>query len=242
MPSIPQNSVRNILLRSLRTEDYALLEPHLERIPLEVGDVIADPREAIHTVCFPEGGVVSFSDLLDGGEPIGIGILGFEGVTGWPVLLGCATSPHEATVAVGGGTALCVPNAVLLEACGQSTSLNSLLLRFVQAFTIQLGRTIVSNLRDPIERRLSRWLLMNQDRLETDDIALTHQQLGVMLGVRRASVTDTLHMLEGEHVIRSRRGCITVRDRTGLRRIAGESYGFAEAEYSRLIGPFGGDG
>jgi CRP-like cAMP-binding protein len=115
-----------------------------------------------------------------------------------------------------------------------------LLLRFVQAFTIQLGRTIVSNLIDPIEQRLSRWLLMNHDRLGIENIALTHQQLGVMLGVRRASVTDTLHMLEGEHVIRSRRGSITVRDRARLRRIAGESYGFAEAEYSRLIAPFGG--
>jgi hypothetical protein len=59
--------------------------------------------------------------------------------------------------------------------------------------------------------------------------------------VRRASVTDTLHQLEGERVIRSRRGCITVSDRAGLRRIAGQSYGFAEAEYSRLIAPFGRD-
>jgi CRP-like cAMP-binding protein len=242
MAKIPQESVRNILLRSLEPHDYELLEPHLERIKLDVGNVIANANEEIDKVCFPEGGVVSFSDLLAGGAPIGIGIIGLEGVTGWPVLLGCATSPHEATVAVGGGTALCIPNAALLETCGRSPSLNSLLLRFVQSFTIQLGRTIVSNLIDPIERRLSRWLLMNQDRLGTEDIGLTHQQIGVMLGVRRASVTDTLHMLEGEHVIRSRRGCITVRDRPALRRIAGESYGFAEAEYSRLIAPFGGDG
>jgi hypothetical protein len=120
MPSVPQSSTRNILLRSLSADDYALLEPHLERIPLEVGTVIADPKEAIHTVCFPEGGVVSFSDLLNGGEPIGIGIIGLEGVTGWPVLLGCDTSPHEATVAVGGGTALCLPNVALLEACRSS--------------------------------------------------------------------------------------------------------------------------
>ena len=134
-----------------------------------------------------------------------------------------------------------ISSAALLEACDKSATLRALLLRFVQAFTIQLGRTIVSNLVDPVERRLSRWLLMNHDRLNGDDIELTHQQIGVMIGVRRASVTDALHLLEGDGVIRGRRGCVTVRDRARLREIAGENYGFAEAEYRRLIGPFGKD-
>jgi CRP-like cAMP-binding protein len=241
MTNFPQENARNLLLRSLPASDYALLAPHLQPAAFGHGHVVAEANAPITSVCFPEGGVVSFSDLLQGGCRIGIGIIGFEGLTGWPVLLGCDISPHEATVAIGGATALCIPNEALLDACSQSPALKALLLRFVQAFTIQLGRTIVSNLIDPIEQRLSRWLLMNQDRLCTDDIALTHQQIGVMLGVRRASVTDTLHLLEGERVIRARRGCITVCDRAGLRRIAGESYGFAEAEYSRLIAPFGRD-
>jgi CRP-like cAMP-binding protein len=242
MTTISQGNVHNILLRAIAPEDYAMLEPHLELVAFSAGHVVAKANEAIKSVCFPEGGVVSFSDLLRDGEPVGIGIIGFEGVTGWPVLLGCDVSPHEATVAVGDATALCISNEALLAACAQSPALRALLLRFVQAFTIQLGRTIVSNLIDPIEQRLSRWLLMNQDRLRVDDITLTHQQIGVMLGVRRASVTDALHLLEGDRVIRARRGCITVCDRARLQQVAGESYGFAEAEYSRLIAPFGGDG
>ena len=239
MNIVPKAGSGNLLLRSLSADDYALLEPHFTRVRLNIGDVVAQAHATIETVCFPEDGIVSFSDMLSDGSGIGIGIVGCEGLSGWPVLLGCETSPHEATVAVGGGTALCIANGALLDACARSPSLNRTLLCFVQTFSIQLGRTIVSNLVDPVERRLARWLLMNHDRLSGDNIELTHKQLGVMLGVRRASVTDALHLLEGEGLIRARRGCVTVRDRARLRRVAGEGYGFAEAQYKRLIAPFG---
>jgi CRP-like cAMP-binding protein len=96
----------------------------------------------------------------------------------------------------------------------------------------------MSNLNDALEKRLARWLLMNHDRLEGDRIKLTHDQLGVMLGVRRATVTDTLHILEGEGMIRCNRGVIEVCDRKRLLDFAGESYGAAETEYARFIAPF----
>jgi CRP-like cAMP-binding protein len=113
-----------------------------------------------------------------------------------------------------------------------------MLLRFVHVFMRQMGRTIVSNANDPVERRLARWLLMNSDRLETSEIALTHKQIGIMLAVRRATVTDALHLLEGAGLIRSRRGCVEIKDRAALERLTGDSYGPAEAEYSRLITAF----
>jgi hypothetical protein len=122
--------------------------------------------------------------------------------------------------------------------CQSRHALNQLLLRYVQCFFAQLGRTILANLHDPTERRLARWLLMNHDRLHGDEISLTHEQLGVMLGVRRASVTDTLHVLEGQGFIRSVRGRVIIRDRKGLIEFAGESYGAAESEYARAIRPF----
>jgi hypothetical protein len=112
------------------------------------------------------------------------------------------------------------------------------LLRYVQCFVAQMGRTILANLHEPTERRLARWLLMNHDRLQGEEIALTHEQLGVMLGVRRASVTDALHIVEGHSFIRSVRGRVIIRDRLGLIEFAGESYGAAEREYGRAIMPF----
>jgi DNA-binding transcriptional regulator YhcF (GntR family) len=79
---------------------------------------------------------------------------------------------------------------------------------------------------------------MSRDRIGSDEIKVTHDALALMLAIRRASVTDALHILEGEGLIRSSRGLIVVRDREGLRRHAGETYGFYEAEYTRLIAPF----
>jgi CRP-like cAMP-binding protein len=207
-------------------------------VPLDTDAVMQKRNAAIERVYFPESGVVSFHEALQDGSRVGVAIIGFEGFTGWPALLGVDQSPHEATVAIGGGTALSITPAELLRACSERQALNLLLLRYVHCFIAQMGRTIMSNLTDPIDKRLARWLLMNHDRLEGDRIDLTHKQLGVMLGVRRASVTDTLHILEGNGLIRATRGHIEVRDRAQLLAFAGESYGAAETEYARFIAPF----
>lgn len=235
------SSCGNLLLASLSAEDYALLAADLERIPFDAGATLSAAGEPIEMLCFPEGGVASLHDVLANGDRIGIGILGREGFTGWQVLLGSGNARHEAVVGIAGQTALRINPDRLLEACEQSPTLRGMMLRFVHTLFTQMGRTIVSNLYDPAERRLARWLLMNHDRIEGDAIAITHSQLGIMLGVRRATVTDSLHVLEGQGVIRATRGQITVRERDGLRQIAGESYGLAEAEYRAQVAPFGKD-
>jgi CRP-like cAMP-binding protein len=140
-------------------------------------------------------------------------------------------------VAIAAGSALCISADALLEKCRERPKLNSLLLLYVQSFVTQMGGTITSNLHDRLERRLARWLLMNHDRLDGDDIVLTHEQLGVMLGCRRATVTDALHVLEGEQLIYSLRGRVIIRDRCNLVAFAGGAYGMAEAAYGRLIAP-----
>ena len=238
MASLKVSSFRNLLLSSLGDEDLEAIRSSLSRRPLRQGEVVLEAQAPIETLCFVESGVVSFQEVLDDGTRVGIGIIGFEGLTGWSVLLGCERSPHEATVAIGGGAALSISAEALLAACRARPRLNTLLLLYVQSFVTQMGRTISSNLNDRLERRLARWLLMNHDRLDGDEIVLTHEQLGVMLGVRRATVTDTLHILESEHLIRSVRGRIIIRDRAGLVDFAGHAYGAAEEAYSRLIAPF----
>lgn len=229
---------RNLLLASLSPEDFDCLEPRLERVQLKTDEVMLRPNASIERIYFPESGVVSFHETLQDGSRVGVAIIGFEGFTGWPALLGVGQSSHEASVAIGGGTALSISPAELLRLCMERQAINTLLLRYVHCFISQMGRTIMSNLNDALEKRLARWLLMNHDRLEGDRINLTHKQLGVMLGVRRATVTDTLHVFEGEGLIRSKRGLIEVRDRPRLLALAGESYGAAEMEYARFIAPF----
>jgi hypothetical protein len=87
---------------------------------------------------------------------------------------------------------------------------------------------------------LARWLLMSHDRLEGDDLPLTHEFLSLMLGAQRSSVTLAVQAVEGYGMIRANRGLLTIRDRDKLLELAGGGYGVAEAEYDRLIGAFRG--
>ena len=224
-----QGSLGNALLRSLPPTAYARLRPHLRRTRLNVGEVLAVAQEPIRTVCFLEGGVAGFLEVLDDGRRIAVGLVGREGVVGWPVLMGADRWPYEVRLRAVPAMALTVDAARVRELIAISTVARDLLLRFVGGFTAQMGRTIVSNLIQPVDRRTARWLLLYHDRLEGDEIALTHEELGFMLGVRRASVTDALHVLEGEGLIRSLRGRIVVRDRMRLTHWAGEACSEAEA-------------
>ena len=110
------------------------------------------------------------------------------------------------------------------------------LLKFVQAFGVQITHTAICNARSKMEVRLARWLLMAQDRIQGDILPLTHEFLSLMLGVRRPGVTVALKALRERDLISYRRGEITINDRKGIARVAGDAYGTPESEYRRLIG------
>jgi CRP-like cAMP-binding protein len=223
----------------LSEADYKALEPHLQPVPLQEGVVIAAQNEPITFVCFPECGVTSVADVQADGTRVEVALIGREGMTNSQLLLGCQEAPHEAVVLIGNGRSLRLEGAVLRDFCRDHPNAHSLFLRFVHALSVQTTRTLASNLRDATEKRLSRWLLMCHDRSDGDEIYLQHDHIARMLGVRRATVTDTLHVLEGHLAVRSTRGCIVIRNRVLLEAIASHSYGSAEEHYRRLIGPFG---
>lgn len=114
--------------------------------------------------------------------------------------------------------------------------MRNLLLKFVQVFAIQTAQTAVVNAHAKLEQRLARWLLMAQDRVGGDLLPLTHEFLSLMLGVRRPGVTESMKSLQKLELITGLRGQVRVRDRAGLQRVAGETYGIPEAEYRRLLG------
>ena len=101
---------------------------------------------------------------------------------------------------------------------------------------IQTAHTAIANARAKIDERLARWILMAHDRIGGNPLPLTHEFLALMLGVRRAGVTEALHTLKRQKLIDAERGQIVVLNRKGIERSAGESYGLPEAEYRRLIG------
>jgi CRP-like cAMP-binding protein len=229
-----QRTVRNGLLKALSPDDFRLLQPHLEAVRLAQGEVFAKPDQPVEHVYFFEEGLSSEIASNPDGERIEVGCFGREGMSPPFVIYGVDRAPHQSLVQVGGMTWR-LPAAVLTRAMEESRSLRTLLLRFALVQFLQVAQTTIADGRYDVPRRLARWILMCQDRLG-DHIPLTHEFLALMLGVRRAGVTTALHILEGEHSIRSDRGRITVRDREKLLLRAGGCYGVPEAEYKRLIG------
>jgi CRP-like cAMP-binding protein len=152
-----------------------------------------------------------------------IGMIGREGMTGLAVLMGRDRSPNETYMQLaGGGRRITV--AHLLGAIRQSASLHQSFLRYGHAFHIQTTQTTVTNARCTIEQRLARWLLMAHDRIDGDQMFLTHEFLSLMLGVRRASITDTLRVLVEDDLIAIKRGTIAILDRVRLQKSSKGAY------------------
>jgi CRP-like cAMP-binding protein len=229
----------NLLLRSLNVSDATLMTPHLERRRLRRGEVLTQAGVPITTVFFPETVTASILERHVRADLVGIGVIGREGMVGWSALLGCTTTRQRNVVLMADGDALAISVERLRLICSISPSLTASLLRYVQAIMAQLGGTIVSNQCDSAERRLVRWLLMLHDRQGEDDLSITHQGLACLVNLRRASVTECLHVLEGEHLLHCRRGHVTIHDRDGLETLAGDAYGSSEQLYRATIGPFG---
>ncbi len=228
--------VGNRLLASLSAADFEMLAPHLEPVSFAVGDLITRAGDPIDSVCFLEQGIAGVLDSLDDDRRYAVGLIGAEGFIGWPLVMGDDRSPYDVAMRAERGKALRIPAQALMAAVDQSATLRLTLLRFAHVFMLQMGRTVVSSLAHSIERRMARWILLYHDRVQADEICMTHEEFRLMLGVRRSSVTDALHRLEEEHAIRAIRAKVLVQDRSKLMALAGDTYGQPEQEYARLLG------
>jgi CRP-like cAMP-binding protein len=229
----------NLLLRAISSDDLALLKPHLVRVELEREQTLVAANEPIKHVYFPEGGIASIVSDMEETGPTEVGLFGCEGMSGVSAILGSDVSPNKTFMQVDGATALCIELSQLRAAIAQSPTILAVFLKYVQTLLVQVTHSAVTNAHHRMEARLARWLLMCHDRVEGDDIPLTHRFMSMMITAQRSGVTVTLHILEGGGAIRSTRGMVTIRSRERLEEIAGEAYGAPEAEYSRLIAPFG---
>jgi CRP-like cAMP-binding protein len=226
---------RNRLLAMLRRSDFALLQPHLQLVMLDLKKDIERPNWRIESVCFMDSGIASVVAVQPDETRIEVGLIGCEGMSGTAIVLGGDQSPHSTYVQMA-GEAQRIAASELRKAMIASASLHSLLLKYVQVFMVQTAHTAIANARSHIDRRLARWILMAHDRSRDDALLLTHEFLALMLGVRRAGVTEALQSLKRQKLIETGRNQVLVLNRKGIEQIAGNSYGIPEKEYRRLIG------
>ncbi|MCC6736994.1 MAG: helix-turn-helix domain-containing protein [Bauldia sp.] len=209
--------------------------PHLVPVELSAGTILQEPDRRGTEVHFPVHAVLSVVGPASASRPgAEIALIGPEGMTGITEVLGGTPWPFGTIVQVA-GEALAIEAERFAAIVADRPAARDFLLRYVQALLVQAGDTALANARGILSQRLARRIVMTHDRMGADVLPLTHQQLATMLGVRRASVTEALHLLEGDGIVRSLRGRLLVRNRAALLDLAAGYYGAAEAAYERLL-------
>jgi CRP-like cAMP-binding protein len=225
---------QNHLLAALLDTDYKRLAPHLELVPMKLGDVLYESGGKLQHVYFPTTSIISLHYLLENGGSSEIAGVGNEGVLGVSLFMGGNTTPSRAIVQTG-GFGYRLPVAVLMEEFNRAGPVMRLLLRYTQALLTQMAQTAVCNRHHSVEQQLCRWLLLTLDRLPSNDLTMTQELIANMLGVRREGVTEAAGRLQGYGYISYRRGHITVLDRKGLEADVCECYAVVKKEFTRLL-------
>ena len=205
----------NQILSHLAAADFTLLEPHLRPVDLPLRFQLENHDKLIKYVYFVDSGVVSVVANGLGTRSIEVGLIGSEGMTGFALIMGADRAANESFVQIA-GSARRIKAAHLRHAIERSTRLHRAFLEYGNTFAIQTTRTALANGRSKIEERLARWLLMAHDRVDGDEMLLTHEFLSTMLGVRHAGVTVALGVLQDAGLVGSSRGMISILDRAGL--------------------------
>lgn len=221
--SAPEAAIQNHLLAALPSEERSRLAAHLQPVVLERDQALWRSGEPIEFVYFPEAGVCSCIAPLSDGTGVEVGVIGREGAVGLPAAFGHHTPAAIAKVQIA-GSGLRIQTPLLRLQIEQNASLRSVLMRYSQVLYDQACWIAVCNRRHSVAQRLARWLLMIHDRIESDELPLTHGYLSVMLGVRRASVTEAAGKFQSAGLIWYSQGQITILDRFGLESRSCECY------------------
>jgi hypothetical protein len=236
MAEKPSANQRNRILDRLSPADFGILAPRLQPVQLKFRERLQTVNRPLEAVFFPESGFATAMATSQGScRQSEVAIVGREGMTGLPVVLGADQSPWDVLMQVAGyGQRISAGD--LRAAMDRSVTLRGSFLRFAHVSAVQCGHTALANAQGKINERLARWLLMAHDRIDGDALELTHDTLSLMLGTRRAGVSTAIGQFEQKGVIETRRRAIIVRDRRGLEQCANGLYGAPEAEFERLFG------
>jgi len=205
-------------------------------VPLAIGDILYEPDEPIRHTYFPYQGVVSVLSLLEGRSSIEVGTVGNEGVAGVTIFLGVDSSPNRAVVQVP-GEAMKMKASDFKEAVKKDGSkFRELVQLYAYVLLTRLSLSVACNRFHNVEKRLARWLLAIQDRVQSNEILLTQEYISQMLGAHRPHVTKAAGNLQNGGVVRFSRGKIIIVNRRGLEKVSCGCYHTAKNRFDGLFG------
>jgi CRP-like cAMP-binding protein len=226
---------QNRLLASLPEGEFERLRHHLVRTVLEYKSPLYEANTPIEFVHFIETGVASLVNTMMNGDAAEVGTVGNEGFVGIPILFGDNEAPASVYMQVGGAGLRMKANLFRGE-LQRNPVMQRAMLQYAHAFFNQIAQSAACNTLHVLEQRCCRWLLMTQDRMQSCDFQLTQEFLAMMLGVRRAGVTDAANALKRDGLISYARGSVTILDRAGLEKRTCECYRITKREFDKLLG------
>lgn len=225
---------QNHLLDALPAAERNRIFPHLELVPMALGQVVCEPGMPMHHVYFPTTAIISLLYVLEDGASAEIAVVGNEGIVGVSLFMGGETTTSRAVVQ-SAGYAYRLTAQLLKDVFFLAGPMQLLLLRYTQALLTQMSQTAVCNRHHRLDQQLCRWLLLSLDRLESNELIMTQELIANMLGVRREGVTEAAGDLQRAGLMQYRRGKITVLDRPGLEARVCECYRVVKTEFERLL-------
>lgn len=229
--------VRNSLLRLIPDEELLRLIDFCERVKLEPRQVLHHYMLPMEHVYFIERGLVSVAARVGREKFVEVWLIGSEGLVGAPVVLATSATPlHRRTVQVT-GEALRIKTSDFCELLESLPHMRSVLERYLAVVLAQTSQSGACNSYHSLKQRLARWLLIAQNATGDDEMPLTHGVLAELLGVRRASVTECLEVLQRDGTITARRGSVRIEDATELSKLSCDCFKLIEREYRRHLLP-----
>ncbi len=220
---IEGNQIGNRILLNLPERECALIYPQLTFVEMKSRDVLQECEQAIKYAYFFESGMASVLNVTEDGRSVEVGILGKEGCTGLPLAVGLKTSVCRIVVHKS-GTAFRIAGPRLVAALAECPRLQSRIHQYSHLMAMQSAQFVCCNQLHEVYERLARWLLMSQDRMESNLIPVTQEFIAHMLGTRRASVTVAAGLLQRAGLVHSARGSVRIVDRQGLEEASCECY------------------
>ncbi|MEJ2377258.1 MAG: Crp/Fnr family transcriptional regulator [Pseudolabrys sp.] len=231
--SIP---AQNTILRHLPADALGALQPALTRVRLGRRAILQEAQAPVDKVYFIESGMAAVLTRSQHDGQFEVGLVERFGLVGVPALLGTARAPNRCLMEIE-GEALQIGADDIRRARDEHPAARRQPMGYVQTLLTQNAQTVMCNVRHALLQRLARWLLLACDRFDSRVIPLIHELMSLMLGVRRAAVTNALTRLEEDGAIRKGRGAVTVADQAALEHHACDCYRVIAAEYARLIVP-----
>jgi CRP-like cAMP-binding protein len=222
------NPIHNEILSGLSNGCGELLAK-LEYVRLKVHSVLFEPGDALKSVYFGNSGMISILTVFPDGKSVEVGLVGKEGFVGLPLLVGFQTASTRAVSQLD-ATAFRVNGEALMALLPRCPELEQRLQQYSQISTMQVTQIAACNRLHEVHERLARWLLMCSDRVSSNDLALTQEFLGQMLGTRRSSVTVAAGILQEAGIISTARGDVKIVNRKKLEDAACECYGIMQRQ------------